>query len=163
MLYDDARVHIRTGDLIAVRSVHSILTRLTQIVTRSPYTHIGVAIWLDGGLWMAELNGGRNHIIPMSQLRDTAFDVYKCPISEAAAREAILESLRVMVPYSPLAFLVIGFLDLFKIEIFVHWRKILVCSGYASKIYDIGKWGEHSYILSPRAIAALLDFRLSVN
>ncbi|WP_394780589.1 hypothetical protein [Undibacterium sp.] len=64
--YDQARYQIDDGDLIAVCGRDSIVSTLTRFFTRSAYTHTGIAVWLDSGLWMMELNGGRNHAIPMS-------------------------------------------------------------------------------------------------
>lgn len=161
MNYADARPLIATGDLISVRTAHGFMGRLTQIVTRSPYTHSGIARWMGDELYMAELNGGRNHLIPMSQL--TNFDVYAPPDGLTDIDGAIREWLRVAIPYGFLAFAVIGVLDLLRLTTFVHWRRILVCSGYCVAIYETAGWPEHTRILSPRALAALLRFKFNVT
>jgi hypothetical protein len=161
MDYAQARAQIETGDLIAVRDVHGILGWLTRWFTRSPYTHAGIALWLAGGLYMAELNGGRNHLVPLSQL--TAFDVYKAPDGLTGIEAAIMEWLRAPIAYGYLAFVLIGLLDWLRLNVFVHWRRILVCSGYCVAIYETAGWPEHSRVLSPRALAKLLTFKLSVE
>lgn len=159
MLYEEARKAIETGDTIAVRTSHGILGDLTKIVTRSPYTHVGVAIWVAGHLYMAELNGGRNHLVPLSQLTD--FDVYARPagISAEAADAAILFWLAKPVSYGFLALVAIGFLNWFRIKVFVHWRKILVCSGYVVAIYEHAGWSERSRVISPQELVDQLVLR----
>jgi hypothetical protein len=161
MNYADARAQIVTGDLISVRTAHGFLGWLTQVVTRSPYTHSGIARWMGDELYMAELNGGRNHLIPMSQL--TGFDVSAAPEGLADIDGAIAEWLRVAIPYGSLAFAAIGVLDWLRLTSFVHWRRILVCSGYCVAIYETAGWPEHTRILSPRALAALLTFKFNVT
>lgn len=161
MNYAEARPQIETGDMIAVRDVHGILGRLTRWATRSPYTHAGIALWLAGGLYMAELNGGRNHLVPMSQL--TAFDVYHAPQGLADIEAAIMDWLRGPIVYGYLAFILIGLLDRLRLNLYVHWRRILVCSGYCVAIYETAGWSEHSRIISPRGLAGLLTFKLGVE
>jgi hypothetical protein len=154
-------VSIETGDLIAVRTAHGIMGRLTQFVTRSPYTHVGIVIRLGSDLFMAELNGGRNHLVPLSQLTD--YDVYACPTGLRDIDGAIRQWLRLPVDYGFLAFAAIGLLDWFRIKAFVHWRQILVCSGYCVAIYETAGWPEHSRIVSPRELAADLELKLAVR
>jgi hypothetical protein len=152
---------IETGDLIAVRTAHGIMGRLTQFFTRSPYTHVGVAIWLGADLFMAELNGGRNHLVPISQIKD--FDVYARPDGLSDIEGAVRRWLQVPVDYGFLAFVAIGLLDWLRIKAFVHWRQILVCSGYCVAIYEAAGWPERSRIISPRELASWLTLKLSVR
>lgn len=152
---------IQTGDCIAVRTAHSFMSRATQRITGSPYTHNGVAIWISGRLYMAELNGGRNHLVPLSQL--TKFDVYTCPVGPAYVEQAILDALAQPIEYGYAAFLLIGLLNLLRIKMFVHWRKIIVCSGYCVAIYEAAGWPERSRTISPRELAEQLTLKLSVG
>jgi hypothetical protein len=152
---------IETGDLIAVRTAHGILGRLTQIITRSPYTHAGIAVWLAGELFVAELNGGRNHLIPVCQL--TNYDVYAQPDGLGNVGSAIRAWLRYPVNYGFLAFVAIGLLNWFRIKMFVHWRKVMVCSGYCVAIYESAGWPERSRVISPRELAAMLKLKLEVR
>lgn len=161
MKYSDARPEIKTGDLIAVTKAHNWLGTLTQLVTRSPYTHVGVARWLDGGLYMAEINGGRNHLIPTSQL--TEFDVYEMPAGLQNIEEAIDGMLRTSINYSFVAFIVIGLRDLLRLNMFIHWRETLVCSGYCVAIYEAAGWGEHNRMVSPGDLAAELKLKFEVR
>lgn len=152
---------IDTGDLIAVRTAHSIMGRLTQFFTRSPYTHVGIAIRLADAIFVAELNGGRNHLVPLSQLAD--YDVYAQPPDLIDIDGAIWYWLQRPINYGFVAFIVIGLLDWCRIQTFLHWRQILVCSGYCVAIYETAGWPEHSRIISPRELAACLALKLTVR
>lgn len=152
---------INTGDLIVVRKGKSLLGRATQFFTRSPYTHSGIAIWIEGGLYVAELNAGKNHLVPISQLKD--YDVYECPEGLKEVRYNILKWLQAPIEYGFLALFAIGLLDWFKIKMFVHWRKILVCSGFCVAIYESAGWPEHTRVISPAGLAAELKLKLEVR
>jgi hypothetical protein len=163
MNYKEARKYIDNGDMIAVRTAHNWINRATQFFTRSPYTHAGLAIWIDGGLYIAELNGGRNHLTPMSQLEDLDFDVFKKPGCVENVRANIFKWLRKPIEYAYASFIVIGLLNWLKIKTFVRWRKMLVCSGWCVAVYEDSGWGEHSRILSPGDLANLLELKFEIR
>lgn len=152
---------IDTGDLIAVRTAHGILGGLTQIITRSPYTHVGIAVWRGGGLYVAELNGGRNHLVPICQLTD--YDVYACPGGLTNIDGAVDTWLRLPIDYGYGTFVAIGLLNWFRIKMFVHWRKIIVCSGYCVAIWESAGWPEHSRVISPRELTELVKLKQQVR
>lgn len=164
MKYDEARQYIQDGDIVLVRSAHSLFGWLTKLFT-GVYTHSGVAVWIEGGLWMVEINGGRNHAIPLSQLSDVDFDVYYPPnnLDRMAIKTVALRTLRVMIPYGFVATIVIGINEFFGINRFIHWRKIIICSGYVVEILDLAGWSEHSYIVSPTKLSELLLLKLEVR
>lgn len=163
LTYQEARSQIATGDLIAVRSPHGIIGWLTQFFTRSPYTHTGIAIWIEGGLYMGELNGGRNHIIPLSQLDGCDFDVYHPPSGLNNIAAALFFWLRLPIDYAYVAFVAIGLLNWLRAKIFVHWRQMLVCSGWCVAVYEEAGWGEHSRIVSPGELADMLKLKFEVR
>lgn len=150
---------IETGDTIAVKSKHGFLAALTRFFTRSEYTHVGLAIWIDNTLWLSEINGGGNHLVPMSQFSEIPYDVYECPVNRDRVREAILSSLSKRINYGFAALAVIGLLDWLKINTFLHARRILVCSGYVVSVYEATGWGEHTRIISPNGLTKLLKLR----
>lgn len=164
MNYDEAVSQIEDGDIISIRKVHSLFGVLTKLFT-GKYTHTGMAIWLNNSLWMTELNGGRNHAIPMIQLADSQFDVFFPPssLNRAKIRRASLDSLKVMVKYGIPAVIATGINEFFGFNRFIHWRNILDCSGYVIKILEAAGWNEHSYITSPTKLSEMLTFKLSVN
>lgn len=164
MNYDEARTRIKTGDLIAVRDVHNWLGRLTQFFTRSPYTHTGVAVWLGDRLFMADLNSGRNALHAVSQL--ASFDVFEAPegLKAADIEFSLFDWLAKPINYGVLAFLVIGLKCYLKLKTFIHWRKIIVCSGGSVQIYEGAGWPEHSRMISPGELTMLVGpLRLMVR
>lgn len=165
LTYLQARDLIEDGDVVEVRETHGFLTPFTRFFTRSDYTHTGMAFWMDGMLLMVELNSGKNHMIPLSQLSETDFDVYYRPteLDPVRVRASIMEFLRVKIPYGAPALLAIGFLDFFRIKAFIHWRKILVCSGAIVAILEGAGWPECTRILSPDDLAKMLTMKLSVR
>lgn len=164
MDYAQARNLIEDGDLIAVRGTHGALAAATRSATDSPVTHTGIAFWQADGLWMGELNGGGNHGVPLSQLEGTDFDVYYPPVpSRKKVRASLLAALRDKQPYGFLALPVIGLLNWLRIKVFIHWRQILVCSGWCVKVYEGAEWPERSRILSPAELVDLLVLKLEVR
>lgn len=139
MKYADARESIEDGDLIAVKSKHGGLPALTRYFTRSPYTHTAVALWLDGGLWIAEMGAGGNVLVPLSRYADTEFDVFDCPAYFELVRKVTLELLRDKIDYD--------FADLLRIALHNLLRCKLptdtggmICSAYSARIYLLSGW-----------------------
>lgn len=83
MPYAEARLLIRSGDLIAVRKRYGLLPTLTRWITRSPYTHTAIALWgeLSGvdRLLAAEAKASGAFLTPLSQYAEVDFDVYNGP------------------------------------------------------------------------------------
>lgn len=173
--YDDVRRLIQDGDLIAVRGQH-LIDRLTSLVTRSPYTHTGIAVWIGDRLFMADLNSGRNHLTAVSCVPE--FDVYSPPpgMDRTTIRLALFDWLASPIDYGFLAFVIIGLRSALGLKNFIHWRKIVVCSGGSVMIYEMaahmmqveGKtppaaWLEHTRQLSPGDLAAELPWCASVR
>lgn len=162
--YENARSHILDGDCIAVRKKTGFLPTLTRYFTDSEYTHTGIAVWLDGGLWVAELNGGGNHVIPLSQIEGVDFDVFEPPPNtRPRIREAVLEASRVKTPYAFLLLPVIGLLNWVKAKVYLPWRRLLVCTGYCVMVYEKAGWQAPSRALSPKQLVELLEFKLAVR
>ncbi len=163
LTYDEARAHIKDGDCIAVRETKGLLTPFTRFFS-GPETHIGIACWIEEGLWMGELNAGRNHLIPMSQLADTDFDVYYPPVQDRVKiRASVMKMLRVKINYSLAAMVVIGFIDWLRIRVFLHPRQALVCSGWGVAVYEDAGWPEHTRIVSPRGLVSQLGLKFQVR
>lgn len=164
MEYSKARSLIATGDLIAIRGKRGILASMTRYFT-GPYTHTGLAIWLGGRLFMTELNSGRNHLVPLSQLSKGEFDVYAHPpeLAEADLEAAIHEWLAGKVEYGYAAFVAIGLLEWLRIKMFVHWRRVMVCSGYCIANWERAGWPEHSRVMSPTALTKLVKLKFPVS
>lgn len=165
MHYSEIRDQIETGDLISVRSGDSLLNRMTRFFT-GPYIHSGLALWMGGRLWVTELNGGRNHLIPLSQLKRAEFDVHARPpeLTAEACEAAILDNLGRKVTYGYAALLAIGIIEWLKLNLVVKWSKILVCSGYSIKNWQDAGWrGAASRVVSPTKLAGMVRLKFSVT
>jgi hypothetical protein len=140
MNYDAARDLIKTGDLIAVRRRTGFLAIATRLVTRSPYTHTGIAIWCEGRLMLAQETGGGCNIVPLSQEAEYDFDVLDCPVDSHLVESWIWTLLGTRIPY--------GFVDLARIAahilFFIPLPKEdgadLVCSALSALIYKKAGW-----------------------
>lgn len=87
MKYEHARPLVKDGDLVAVRA------------PRGGYTHTAMAIWLQGGLWAAEMGIGGNHLVPLSHYKGRRFDVFECPVDRDEVRRWILDMMREPIAY----------------------------------------------------------------
>lgn len=165
MNYTEVRPLLGTGDIIGVKNSKSFTGKLTQFFTRSEYTHVGVVLRVNHGVWMAELNSGRNHLIPLSQLMDMPFDVFEAPVENRGyLKTSILRWLRYPVTYSFKAFLAVGFMTYFKVKYFVKVKDFLVCSGYVIKILQTAGWNaEASCLQSLGEFLATLKLKYKVN
>lgn len=177
--YEDVRQRIRDGDLITVRGQH-LIDHITSAVTASPYTHTGVAVWLDDRLFMADLNSGRNHLTALSCVPD--FDVYAPPagLDRPTIRAAVFDWLADPINYGMLAFVAIGvrcmLARLLHLKLVLHWRRIIVCSGGSVMIFEMAAhmmtaagltppkaWLDHTRMLSPGELANELTYCYSVR
>jgi hypothetical protein len=176
MLYEDARNLIQTGDLIGVRHAEGLIGGMTALVTADPHTHTGIAVWLGGRLFMADLNSGRNHLTPLSQLG--AFDVCEPPegLDRAMIEAAVFDCLAKPINYGFAAFVVIGLKCALRLKVFIHWRRIIVCSGGSVEIFEMAAalmrdagqvapaaWLEHSRMVSPGELVSELQLKLRVG
>lgn len=166
--YEIARSLIKDGDLVSVFKAHSLFNRLTQRFT-GEYTHVGGALWMDGGLWLAEINSGRNHAIPLSQLKHCGFDVSSPPpgVTPESARFETLLALRETEPYGYLSAIATGVVEFFRLPIIVNWRNGRHCAGFMVRIYDRAGWssdgrGTHSYVVSPTKLTKRMLFKFRV-
>lgn len=169
MSYQEARSQIVDGDLISVFKAHSLFNLATQIFT-GEYTHTGVGVWIEGGLWLAEINGGGNHAVPLSQLQKFGFDVSEPPegVDVSKVKSAILEELREKEPYGYLSAIATGVVEYFGLPITVNWRKGRHCSGLVTRIWDKSGWSTfagftHTYVISPTKLTKMVKFKFRVN
>lgn len=158
MKYADARDLINTGDLIAVRSHRGGLSALTRIVTKSPYTHTAVALWLGDRLLIAEMNGGGACLVPASKYADTDLDVFACPMRSADVVTAMFDLLGMDISYAFGELLAIAAHELFgrALPPVEADDDDLICSALSAAIYlDAGlPRGSLPSVPAPRDVAA---------
>lgn len=135
MNYAEARGLIKSGDLIAVRSHRGGLSAITRLVTRSPYTHTAVAIWLADRLLLAEMNSGGACLVPASKYADTDFDVFQCPVERGDVIQAAFDLLGLDIGYDFGDLLAIAAHELFGRPLPAADDKNLICSALSASIY----------------------------
>lgn len=163
MNYDEARQYIEDGDTIAIITPHNWIGKITQFFTRREYTHTGIAVWIDGGLYLAELNGGGNHLTPLSHWRDADFDVCQMPIGLVNIRESIFDILRDPIEYAYEGFLAAGARVFFKIKQGIHWRTRLICVGFCVAVYERSGWGKRDRVIAPFELVDQLKIKIKVR
>ena len=163
--YNEARKLIDNGDLVSIRTSHGIMGNLTKYFTRSDYTHCGIAIWIEGGLYIGELNGGRNHLTPLSQYENAEFDVFYPPrgLKSDTIKDSVMKKLRSQIDYGYLAFVAIGITEWLKLKAYPNWRNTLVCSSWCITVYEDAGWSKQSHLISPGGLSKMLDLKLSVG
>ncbi len=122
MNYEEARSLIQNGDLLSFmvgRKDRSFFHSLTQAVTRSPYYHSGIAVWMhtQGGqsrLFVCEAHRGGRRLVPLSMYSNTRFDVTECPVDFKLIEKSLIERVG-NVPYGFLDYISVGLRMLFGI------------------------------------------------
>lgn len=158
MNYAEARAQIRSGDLIAVRSHHAGLAWLTAAVTRSPYTHTAVAVWLADRLLVAEMRAGGDVLVPASRYLDSDLDVFPCPVEPVAAIGALFDLLGMDIGYELADLLRIAGHELLGIALPPRDEGGLICSALSASIYLHAGWrpADLPSIPAPRDVVAAL-------
>lgn len=156
MTYHEVRAQVLDGDLVAVRSTRSLLGKVTRLVTKSPYTHTAIALWLEGGLWIAHMDGAQNALVPLSQYADTPFDVFNCPVRRDVVRQVVLEQLRAKVSYGWADVAYIGLHRLMGVPLPPE-DDDFVCSSYSAAAYILAGWGARlPSICAPADVVAAI-------
>lgn len=140
MKYADARPLIRDGDLIAVRSRHGGMPAAVRLVTRSPYTHTAVAVWVGERLLVAETRGVNACLAPLSQHAGNDFDVFPCPVERRTAVAALWGLLGDEIRYDYGDLLRIAAHELLGVPLPEREDGKLICSALSASIYLLAHW-----------------------
>lgn len=165
MRYIDARDSIQTGDLFAVRSHRGGLSALTRLVTRSPYTHTAVALWLSNRLFLAEMNGGGGALVLASKYADTDIDIFPRPTEVGAITTAIFDLLGLDLGYDFGDLLRVAQHELVSRPLPLVDDNNLICSALSASIYlhaGIPRYRLPS-IPTPRDVVAWLDLPVKLE
>lgn len=127
--------NIQDGDLVAVKSTSGGLAALIRLITGKPYTHTAIALRIDGALWLAEMDAGGNHLVPIEHIAHHAFDVFDFPGDRAIVRRCALDSLKGRIRYDLLDLLRIAFDNLFHLRLPRTDRGGMVCSSYSGWLW----------------------------
>lgn len=159
MSYARVREQVSDGDLIAVRA-RTGWARVVSAVQHAPYTHTALAFWLDGGLWVTEMDGVKNVLVPLSQYERTPFDVFPCPVDRAAVRSVALEKLRQPIGYSWQDIATVGLHLLFGTPLPEVDSGGKICSAHSATCYLLAGWKPRVALPSipwPAAVVAALE------
>lgn len=122
MRYQDARPLINTGDIIGI-ATHGVLQTLIRWVQRiagfgrlSDMTHVGIAKWVYGRLFIVEMDGMRNVMRPLSQSEGLRMYVFSNPVTEDAISGRFDELLDRKIAYGYWDLIRIGFRMIFGLE-----------------------------------------------
>ena len=140
MSYESIRPYIQDGDLIAFKTPSGVFPRLIRLFTGKPYTHLAGALWLDDGLWIAEMDGLKNVLVPLSQYAKIPFSVFTCPVSDReAVRSQLLEGLREHITYDWMDIVRLGLYFLFRVPL-PKENDSLQCASWMARAYARSGW-----------------------
>jgi hypothetical protein len=147
MRYEDIRSQIETGDLLGVRGLGAFpwLTRNVQrlggLRDLSGITHVGVAWWVEGRLYLVEMDGRHNVLRPLSQhiASGCGVDVYRCPVAKAMPAEFDRATAN-PIKYSLLDLLKIGLRLIFGSKTGSDGDGEMVCSTFAARWLQWANW-----------------------
>lgn len=141
--YENARDEIRTGDLIALRGTRGFMAWAIRLITRSAYTHTGVAMWFNDRLMVIETRQGPASLVPLSQYAHDDFDVFAAPLDSLSlvfGRDVMLETIGELIVYAWGDLLRVALHELFGIPLPKRSAKRLICSSLSETIYRRIGW-----------------------
>lgn len=147
------------GDLIAIRPTHGGWVQLVQWATRSAYSHCAIALWLEDGLWAAEMDGAKNVLVPLSQYAQTPFDVFPCPVDRALVRDDILVTLRGHISYDWTDIARLALNRILRVPLPAVDDSKMICSSWAAWTWLRSGWkpaGRLPSIATPAEVVAAL-------
>lgn len=146
MKYEAARKEIKNGHIVGVcgRGLFGLLIRTAQRIGGLGYhsvvTHVGVAWWVEGRLFIVEMDGLHNVLRPMSHYINSGcvVDVYD---------HAFLKDMQMLFDSATLNHIRYSYLDLLKIGLRLVLKiktgsddSDLVCSTFASRWLQWAGW-----------------------
>lgn len=143
--YARLRDRIHTGDLIAIRATSGLFPLLTRVVTRSPYTHTAIAVWVTsrGGarrLLVVESNAAGASLAPLSNYADVDFDVFRSPVDRSRVERAVWGLLGTKVHYDVPDLARIAAHRLLGVPLPERDDGELICSALSATIYLTAGW-----------------------
>jgi hypothetical protein len=163
LTYANARDEIKTGDLIAVRNRNGLASWLIRQVTRSPYTHTGVAVWVGARLLIAETEQGPASLVPVSQYAGYDFDVFDAPVapgSGSIARCAVFSVLGARMRYAWSDLVRIWMHEWFFVPLPKPSADARICSSLSELIYQHMGWQPPTHapsLMTPRDLVAAIN------
>ena len=143
--YKDGRLAIKDGDVVFLRGRRTLIGKIIQFVTRSVYSHVGIAFWATIGkqerLFMVECQGNtKKRIVNMSFYQDCNMDIISTSLPWENISNYALNNIGV-VKYGYIEAIYVGlreFLMLyFNIRLPAHDFKGQICSEFVADTYGM--------------------------
>lgn len=148
MRYEDIRDQIADGDIMGVSckglfwSLVKLVQRVAGLGCHASITHVGVAWWVNGRLYLVEMDGAHNVLRPVSQhiAEGSSVDVFLCPVSSDAMTEQFDRATSEPIQYDRSDLLRIGLRLLFGIKTGSDGNAEMVCSTFALRWLQWASW-----------------------
>jgi hypothetical protein len=142
--YQELRDTIRTGDILGVKGRDPI-SIVIRSVTGESLNHVAVFVWLDDGLWIAEMNSKTNFTMApasdyVARKKGSLFVIYMPEADQMAMKQEILRTRardsNKAVRYS---FTTLGKVFVSQVIRFNIYERVgKVCSTFAQHVRKIG-------------------------
>lgn len=149
MNYNDVRLQIKSGDIIAIhgKTLFAKITYLVQFLgglkSKSSITHVAVAWWLEDRLYCVEMDGKHNVLRPLSQYINSKciVDIYKCPVLLKDLKLNFCKATSNSIAYGYWCNIKIGVRLIFNIKTqSTNDITVLVCSTFVAKWLQWSNW-----------------------
>ena len=133
---------IKTGDLIAVKRQDSWFWRAIAKMTDSPYTHVAIAIRIEGQIFAAETNPGGAALVLLASY-ENPYDVFSCPANRDIVKSTIFTVMRQHIHYGWRDFGRLALESIIKLK-FPGNSEGMICSEFVANIYQ--KAGAKTFV-----------------
>jgi hypothetical protein len=146
MNYLEARKFIQSGDVIGVEggTFWSKITRLVQKLaghgSHANVTHYAMAWWLEGRLYLVEMDGKHNVLRPMSQYK-MPMRWHKCPVNREHVKELFPYMTQDLISYSVLQNILSGLRILRRSKREIAEADGENCSQFVARWLKLAGWG----------------------
>lgn len=158
--YQATRDTIETGDVIFIQG-HSIYSKITKglqyIEGFDTYstTHSGIAVWLSGRLFLAEMDGKYNVLRPMSVYSKDILYIHKPKTKSRPVEELFTILVDTTYHYDIKDFLSIAIHKLFGFYL-KDDKNAIVCSEYCAKWLELCGYKFNTTLMSPSKLHTTL-------
>ena len=176
MHYYQARPLIQSGNVIgiATRGPLSPFTRAVQWLAgfgpMSEITHVGVAKWIDGHLYLVEMDGVRNVLCRLSQYSGRRMYVFARPVPEIEMAAQFDTVIGRLIKYSYFDLLRIGVRMVFRLRArrasVADKDEEMVCSNFVLAWLMLSGWVPPETMPSepsPCELCAALDVKFMID
>jgi hypothetical protein len=160
--YSVIRYDIADGDLIAVKCPKTFIQKLITWATQSNYFHVGIAVWSNDRLLVAQMSTSGDNLVPLSQYAN--FDVYKCPVYSGLVTDKIWQILGTFQPYNFKDAILAGINIRFNTNIGTPVASSMICSELVKVVYkECGWYPDFAGIPTPGYVSSKLTLKYSVT